>query len=191
MSGGHRMSFEKHGRLDSPDRLEFQPVGPLVDLAGQGSPSTVLDLGAGIGYFTIPLARRFESVVALDVEPRMLEKLRTRAEQAGVAGRIRTLPGVAEKIPLQAGSVDLVLMTNLYHELDDRSAALAEARRVLAAGGRIIVCDWDPGAPGEKGPPRDHRIDPEIARTELERAGFGNISTHRLYRDFYLLSADA
>jgi ubiquinone/menaquinone biosynthesis C-methylase UbiE len=191
MTGAHRMPFENRHKLDAPERKAFQPSGPLVDLVARQSPRLLLDLGAGTGYFTIPLADRLPAarIAALDVEPRMLTELRANAEQAGVAERIRTVPAGAEEIPLGTRSMDVVLLANLYHELEDRAATLAEVKRVLAPGGMIVICDWDPSGPGEAGPPRDHRIDAETVRADLEGAGFRTVVAHDIYRDLYLLAA--
>lgn len=191
MSGERRFPYEKIARLDSPERRAFQPPEPLVDLVAGWSPGDVLDLGVGTGYYALPLAGRLPDarVTGLDVEPRMLEVFLERAAAAGCAGAVRAVEGGVERIPLSDDCTDVVLVVNLYHELDDRVAALAEVRRVLAPGGRLVICDWDPASEAEPGPPRDHRVSRSTAEAELRAAGFHAVTAHALYSPLYTLSA--
>jgi len=151
----------------------------------------VLDIGVGSGWFALPLAARLPDsrIIGLDVEPRMFEVLAERAAASGQAGAVQTLEAPPDAIPLPDGSVDAALMINLYHELDDRQAYLAEIRRALTTGGHLLVCDWDPAAPGEGGPPRDHRVPRDTLERELTAAGLGHITHHDGYDNLYLVSA--
>lgn len=193
MPGERRFPPEKIARLDSPERLQFQPAAPLVELVAAWAPGTVLDLGVGTGTYALPLCQRLPAarVIGLDVEPRMLEVFRERAEAAGCAGAVRFLEAAVERIPLPSATVDVALLVNLYHELDDRPGALVEIRRVLVPGGHLVICDWDPAAPGEHGPPLDHRIPRPTAEAELAAAGFVDVTAHALYPAVYTLSAGA
>jgi ubiquinone/menaquinone biosynthesis C-methylase UbiE len=108
---------------------ELQSSVPARGLRG------VLDLGCGTGRFTTALAEAL-GCRAVGVEPSeaMLEVARARARDG-----VRFERGDAERIPLGAGSVDLVFMSQVYHHLADRGRALAEVRRVLARGGHLAI----------------------------------------------------
>lgn len=194
MVGQRRFPPEEVEKLEDERRRLLQPAGPLVELVAGLGPARVLDIGAGVGYFALPLLQRLAGLrlVALDVEQHMLDGLAERAAAQGIAaGRIEPLRAAADRgpYPLAAASVDAALAVNLLHELDDRPALLGEVRRVLAPGGHLIACDWDPRGRDDFGPPEHHRLDPASVRAELQAAGFGDISGHDLYADLYTLQA--
>ncbi len=186
----HKLTFEEHEKLDSDDRKRRQPPALLVDLVAATAPAVAVDWGAGTGAFAIPLAERMAggSVVCLDVEPRMLELVRRRADAAGVGDRVSTrLVGPRGPVPLADASADAVLMVNLYHELDDRPGSLHEALRILRPGGRLVVCDWDPEGEAGHGPSPGHRIQAAVAVAEMVAAGFAAAPGPPLYDGFWVV----
>jgi ubiquinone/menaquinone biosynthesis C-methylase UbiE len=120
---------------------------------------TVLEPGPGMGFFTLELARLVGPsgrVVAVDVQPRMLDGLRRRAERAGLAATIETRLARGEGLGVDdlAGRVDLVLALWVVHEMPDRARFFQQVRRVLRAGGSVLVVE-----------PRGHVEEAEFAET--------------------------
>lgn len=191
MVEGRHIHFAHHHALDSDERRREQPVGPLVELVLGRAPSLVADVGAGTGYFALPLAERLTRgrVVCLDLEPRMLEVLGERARERNLADRVETLlMDDAGSLPLADASADVALLVNLYHELDDRPRFLAELRRTLRPGGLLLASDWRPEGAADHGPRPEHRVGVAAATRELELAGFAPVEEHPLYRDHWVLS---
>jgi ubiquinone/menaquinone biosynthesis C-methylase UbiE len=193
MSEDRRFPYEKIAKLDNAERREHMPPDSIVDIVAAWNPEAVVDIGVGTGYIALPLAARLPAtrVIGLDVEPRMLEVLAERGAATNQPDSVEPLHAPADRIPLPDDTVQVALMVALYHELDDRRAYLKEVRRVLSPGGRVVICDWDPDADGDFGPPTDHRISRTIVSSELADAGFAGVTDHNAYRHLYLLSASS
>jgi ubiquinone/menaquinone biosynthesis C-methylase UbiE len=128
----------------------------ICELADPAADDRVVDLGAGTGLLTLALAPTVTEVTAIDISPCMLDRLRERADSDGVHN---VVPIVADlrRLPLADASATLVVSNYAFHHLDDagKELALAEARRVLEPGGRLVVCDMMFSLSLE---PRDRRL---------------------------------
>jgi ubiquinone/menaquinone biosynthesis C-methylase UbiE len=102
----------------------------------------VVDLGAGTGLLTLALAPRVAEVTALDISPRMLERLDEHAAADGI-DNVRCVVGDLRELPLEDESATLVVSSYAFHHLEDadKELALTEVRRVLAPDGRLVLCD--------------------------------------------------
>jgi ArsR family transcriptional regulator len=103
-------------------------------------PLVVADLGAGEGASALLLAQRAKKVIAVDSSARMIEVGREQALRHGVKNVDYRL-GDMEEIPLGNGEVDLVFFSQSLHHALHPERALAEAARILVAGGRIVILD--------------------------------------------------
>lgn len=131
------------GMLLHPLRARLQSARPTLERFGIKEGQVALELGPGPGYFTVEAARMVGTageVVCLDVQPGMVEALRARLDQHGVANA-HPLVGDAARLPLADGSVDAAFLVAVLGEIPDRVAALRELRRVLKPGG--VVSFWE------------------------------------------------
>jgi len=103
-------------------------------------PLVVADLGAGEGASALLLAQRAKKVIAVDSSARMIEVGREQALRHGVKNVDYRL-GDMEEIPIGDGEVDLVFFSQSLHHALHPERALAEAARILVAGGRIVILD--------------------------------------------------
>ncbi len=106
--------------------------------------AVVADFGCGSGGWVIPLAKKEKGVriYALDVLKEALSALRGNAEIERVYN-IKTVHCDVERgTELQPESLDLVIMSNLLFQVDDRDAVIEEGRRVLRIKGKLLVVDW-------------------------------------------------
>jgi ubiquinone/menaquinone biosynthesis C-methylase UbiE len=114
----------------------------IVEEIAAVDPDVVVDLGCGTGTLTIPIAERLPDarVVGVDGDPKILDLARAK----GGSDRIEWVEGLADDLPFDDGEVDVVVTTLVFHHLPlgVKRAALAEARRVLLPGGRLVVGDW-------------------------------------------------
>lgn len=104
------------------------------------APATVVDMGCGEGEIALPLARLGHRVLAVDSSPRMLQTFRKRLDQEGIEG-VTLYEGDVEALPLEDDCGSLVLLSQILHHAPRPEAALAEAARVCAPGGRVVVLD--------------------------------------------------
>lgn len=114
----------------------------VVELAEPREEDRVVDLGAGTGLLALALAPRVRELVAVDISERMLERLDEGASAAGVENVV-TLVADLRRLPLEDEAATLVVSNYAFHHLDDagKELALAEARRILRPGGRLVICD--------------------------------------------------
>lgn len=140
--GEHVCAAEHAGMLTVPIRKLFNDPGHiLARLVRPGD--FVVDLGCGPGYFTIPLAEMVGEngqVIAVDVQQEMLDKVRMRAEQAGLASRVHLCLTGAEG-PGAIGPADFALAFWMVHEVPDRPAFLKQVHDILRPGGRLLLAE--------------------------------------------------
>ena len=114
----------------------------ILARAAPASDDVAVDIGAGTGLLTLPLAERTERVWAIDIAAPMCEYLRTKAASAGLAN-VEVAVASAISLPLVDQSADVVVSNYCFHHLDDagKARALREAWRVLRPGGRFVFGD--------------------------------------------------
>src|SRR5688572_18492808 len=128
--------------FDNPLRRQIHD--PEVILRGLVSPGDdVLDLGCGLGYFTLALANLVGPtgrVVAVDVQPQMLTRARRRAERHGLDDRITFHQCAPTELGLQ-GDFDFALAFWMLHEVRDRLRFLTEVHSVLRPNGCLLIAE--------------------------------------------------
>ena len=125
-------------------RLREDPERLVASLVGRGD--KVLEVGPGMGFFTVPLARAVGEqgrVECVDVQPRMLQGLARRLERRGLASRVAVRQCSAESLGVGDldGTMDLVLAIHVVHEMKAPAGALQEMARALRRGGRLLLLE--------------------------------------------------
>ena len=163
-------SFATH--FDDPGRDRWQRPEEVVELLDCTDGMTVVDLGAGTGYFLSDLSEAVGThgrVLALDSEPAMVDFMMKRVEEEGLRNvRPDFIP--PDDPSLSPRSVDRVLIVNTWHHIRDREEYARKLLTTLRPGGRILVVDFTDDSP--IGPPANHRLTPQTVADELRGAGF-------------------
>lgn len=148
-------------KLEDPERQVWLPVADVIRSSAIRPGMHVADIGVGTGYFAIPMAQAVApdgNVYAIDLQLEMLNMLRGKLERPDAPPNIELVRGHASKTMLASKCADVVLIANVWHELDDHEAALQEAARILVPGGTLALLDWRPDKNSPPGPPSDHRL---------------------------------
>lgn len=139
----------------------------VMDLAKIGAGTTVADLGAGEGYYTVRLAERVGAkgrVLAVDIDPGAIQRLGQRVERERL-DNVSIKTGLPENPRLPDASFDRLFMVHMYHEVADPYGFLWNMRPGLKPGGQVIVVDVD--RPTDK-----HGIPPALLFCEMGAVGF-------------------
>ncbi len=172
-SGHHRFDdAERWAKVfDDPARDAWQKPDHVVALLGLSPGQTVVDLGAGTGYFVGRLAAAVGpggTVIPTDVEADMVRYLEERGQREGWAN-VRPALTPMDDPALPATSVDRVLVVDVWHHLGDRQAYAGKLAKALRPGGFVQVVDFTLDSP--HGPPAAMRLAPEAIAADLTAAG--------------------
>jgi len=165
------------GWLERPQREAEERTDLLIGELPLAADDTVVDIGAGTGYFSIPLAQRVPQgrVLAVDIQPEMLEIIQRRQRQLGLTN-IETRLSTETDPKLDPESVDLILIVDAYHEFSyprEMGVGLAQA---LRPGGHLVLIEYraeDPSVPIKP----LHKMTQEQAKREMSAVGLSWVET--------------
>ena len=143
------------------EREHWLPPAELIDTLGLEAGMVVADLGAGSGYYAVPIGKCVGArgrVYAIEPRPALVEELRAGAHAPGVPMNIVPLESSAQKTNLPDKSCDVVLAADVLHELEDREGMLEEAKRLLREGGHLAILEWREDATPPPGPAVQKRL---------------------------------
>jgi len=141
--------------------------------------SSVADLGAGVGAWSLALAKKVGptgKVYACDVQKDMLVRIENEAKQHHITN-IQTIWSNIENhqgTKLRDGSVDWAIAANVLFQVEDRIGFIKEIARILKPGGRVLLVDWKESF-GNLGPHEKDVIKESEAVSIFANAGFRNV----------------
>lgn len=139
----------------------------------------VADFGAGSGFMARELAQIASqgNVYAIEINRDMVARINHEIAEK----QIKNLHPLWGDIELPGGSrlgdqsVNMVVLSNILFQLDDKASCIREVSRVLKPGGRVLIVDWQESF-GGLGPAPHHVFDQKMAETLLSQAGFTKVS---------------
>jgi len=176
--------FEREGRE------VFEERDAILAKLGLREGMAVADVGAGSGLFTLALAERVGpegKVYAVEVQAYFLDHIGQKARKAKLEN-VALVRAKQDSAGLPEGSVDLVLMCDSYHHVEQPAAYLASLRAALRPGGRLVIVDYIAIEGQTEAWRLEHvRATPAEFRAEIESAGFRFVRAHEgvLEKNFF------
>jgi predicted methyltransferase len=172
--------------FEEPGRDKRLQIDRVMDLLNIKPGSTVADIGAGGGWFSVRAARRVAPngrVIAEEINPKAIDSIQQRARREHL-NNIVTLLGTPDDPKLAPDSLDAALMLKVYHEIAHPQLVLANLRAALRPGARFGIID-------RNGNGADHGLNEPILRAEVERAGFRQVARYDFTKadkqDYFLI----
>lgn len=173
------MGHEALGWLERTEREQEEAPSKAIAAIDLEPDHVIADIGAGSGYYSFRISEKVPrgKVVAVDIQPEMLDFLRKKSDGLKITN-VEPHLGAIDDVKLPAGSLDAALMVDAYHEFSHPREMLASLHRALKPGGRIFLLEFrgeDPNVPIKP----LHKMTEAQARLEFEGAGFRFVSNVR------------
>ena len=183
----HVMGHLGAGWLERPSREREERTDLLLENLSLESDSVVADMGAGTGYFSLPMAAQVAQgrVLAVDIQPEMLAIIEDRSTAAGIDNIERIL--ATETDPgLPRAAVDMALFVDAYHEFAYPREVMSAVFEALVPGGRVVLVEYrgeDPRVPIKP----LHKMTEEQARREMAAVGLEWLETKDILPQQHLM----
>ncbi|HYK18838.1 MAG TPA: class I SAM-dependent methyltransferase [Bryobacteraceae bacterium] len=167
------MSAAGSNWLDRPEREEEEEPDKALEAIGIRRGMIIADVGSGSGFMSFKMAKLVGpsgKVYANDIQPEMLAIVQARARQSKITN-VETVLGTDRDPKLPAGTIDLILLVDVYHEFSHPQAMLDRMRESLKPGGRLVLLEYrkeDPTVPIRP----EHKMSVAEVKAELEPEGF-------------------
>lgn len=167
----NKTSFEDLVKnFESPDRNDWQKPLEVIKFLGDLKNKTIVDIGAGTGYFEFKMNEPTAKIIAADVDERFIGYLNDRILKEKVTN-ISARKAEYEKPPVSENEANIVFMVDVYHHIENRKDYFSSVKKGLKPNGEMIIVDFKKGD-FEQGPPNEMKIHQQIVIDEMKLAGF-------------------
>ncbi|OEH86868.1 SAM-dependent methyltransferase [Desulfuribacillus stibiiarsenatis] len=175
--------------LESKQRERLIPPEALISQMPIQQNHTLLDVGAGSGFFTIPMAESTSSkVYAMDPDRRMLSFIEEKAKEKGLTN-IELVPEYIENLSINNDSVDFAMASLILHEVSSLTKALSNIFEVLEIEGHLLCLEYEKDDLIVEGPPMSIRIGSKDLEKALTSTGFTIVKKTKINDAIYTILA--
>ena len=162
--------------FESKERDDYQQPEKVIGFLGNIEGKTIIDIGAGSGYFSVKLAEKGANVIAADVNEEFQNYLKKRIEENHIKNiQLRKIP--YDSPNLDTNEVDIALIVNTYHHIENRIEYFSKVRKGLKVNGELVIIDFFK-TEIPVGPPVDHKIDIDMVVDEIKKADYTSIEVN-------------
>lgn len=181
----HKFNVKDMQKLDSPERRKILPPEETLIKIGLNKNQIFIDIGCGIGYFSIPASKivgHEGKVFALDTSKEMIDELRIRILKNKITN-IDTIISDPYQFHLDSNIGTFSFMANVLHEVEDKISFLKETNRILKKDGTLCIIEWQKKLT-ERGPPLEERINESEIEELMDKTNFKMTNSHSLGENF-------
>ncbi|MCT4648272.1 MAG: class I SAM-dependent methyltransferase [Carboxylicivirga sp.] len=177
--------------LDAKDRDEWQKPEKVIALIGDVKGKSIMDIGAGTGYFSFKLVKAGARVIAADVEQEYIHILKERQAEKEISYKFfETRLSHFDNPMLRKHEVDFVLIVDTYHHIHNRVEYFTKVYSGIMPGGKLVVVDYKKDKTITDGPSYEMRLSEKNVVEELQKAGFVDfVITSDLLTKQYVIEA--
>lgn len=162
--------------FESPERDAYQKPELVINHLGKLKGKTIVDIGAGSGYFSVKISQKGAHVIAADVNDEFLEYINQRITK----DKIKNL--ITRKIPFDSplladNEANMVLLVNTYHHIENRSEYFSKVKKGTKKNGELVIVDFFKSEV-PVGPPVEHKISIDQVVAELKNAGYSRFNVN-------------
>ena len=175
----HQADFDQlSARFEDSARAEWQKPEKVIASLGPLEGKTVVDIGAGTGYFSFPISKQAAKVIAIDIDQRFLDYIAQKKQTQKIGANIETRLTKPDSSGLKPGEADMVLIVDTYHHIEGRIEYLRKLKKSLRSDGVLVIIDFKK-MKTPPGPSVELRVAEEQVESELKSAGFTVVSADK------------
>ena len=174
-------------------RDTWQKPELVIDQLGDIDSLTIVDVGAGTGYFTFRIAFRAKKVIAIEIDPKMVELIELFKENLPLSlkHKVEARLVTPDNPMLSPGEADLAVIINTIGYIDNQTEYLSTLRNLLPLHGRIVIVDYKKKFIPIEAPEMEERVSAAVVEKFLSDAGFKNITVNLSSLEYqYIIKAD-
>jgi ubiquinone/menaquinone biosynthesis C-methylase UbiE len=160
-------------RFENPERAQWQKPDKVISFLGVSKEKTIIDIGAGTGYFVFRIANLCKQIIATDVDSRFLEYIEKK-NQTEKHANISIRKAEYDTPPVLKNEADIVYNVNVYHHIENRKKYLEKLYQQMKNGSTLVIIDFKKGD-FPQGPPDSMKLSEKQVWEELKSVGFKKI----------------